>query len=229
MERIIQGGKRMFAIGHFALGYLTGKAIAKPLHIPLNMTLLLTASVIPDVDLLLRFVHHRGPTHSLITIAVLMIPFLLYYRKAALPYAVALASHSMIGDLIGGTQLLWPLSTRFYGALDIDVKGSFTVTLELILFIISLALMLKTRDLKRITTSNYRTLLLLPLGATIGPLLSVGRGPEYALPTPLIIPSLFYIAIFTYTLVIDPSKKSASEIKKRETEELTQAIDEMKN
>ncbi len=126
----------MFAIGHFALGYLTGKAIAKPLHIQLNMTLLLTASVIPDVDLLLRFLDHRGPTHSLITIAILMTPFLIYYRKTALPYAVALASHSMIGDLIGGTQLLWPLSTREYGALDVYVSGSFSVTLELILFII---------------------------------------------------------------------------------------------
>src|SRR4030042_300438 len=102
----------MYAIGHFALGYLTGKAIAKPLHIQLNMTLLLTASVIPDVDLLLRFLDHRGPTHSLITIAILITPFLIYYGKAAIPYAVALASHSMIGDIIGGTQLLWPLSTR---------------------------------------------------------------------------------------------------------------------
>ena len=192
----------MFAIGHFALGYLTGKAFAKQLKIPLNMPLLLAASVIPDVDLLLRFLDHRGPTHSLITIAVLMIPFLLYYGKAAIPYAVALASHSMIGDLIGGTQLFWPLSTRLYGAVTLDVKGSFTVTLELILFTISLALMLKTRDLQRITTSNYRTVLLLPFGATIGPLLAVGRGPEYALPTLLIIPSLFYLSIFTYSMII---------------------------
>jgi len=192
----------MFAIGHFALGYLTGKAFAKQLNIPLNMTLLLTASVIPDVDLLLRFLDHRGPTHSLITIAVLMIPFLLYYGKAAIPYAVALASHSMIGDLIGGTQLFWPLSTRLYGAVTLDVKGSFTVTLELILFIISLALMLKTRDLQRITTSNYRTVLLLPFGATIGPLLAVGRGPENALPSLLIIPSLFYLTVFAYSMVM---------------------------
>jgi len=192
----------MFAIGHFALGYLTGKAIAKPLHIPLNMTLLLTASVIPDVDLLLRFLDHRGPTHSLITIAFLMTPFLIYYRKKAIPYAVALASHSMIGDLIGGTQLLWPLSTREYGALHMYVSGSFSVIMELTLFIISLALMLKTRDLQRITTSKYRILLLLPFGATLGPLISVGRGPEYALPSLLIIPSLFYLAIFAYSMVM---------------------------
>jgi len=74
--------------------------------------------------------------------------------------------------------------------------------LELILFIISLALMLKTRDLQRITTSNYRIVLLLPFGATIGPLLAVGRGPEYALPSLLIIPSLFYLAVFAHAMII---------------------------
>lgn len=191
----------MFAIGHFALGYLTGKAFATPLNIPLNMPLLLTASVIPDIDLLLRFLEHRGPTHSLITIAALMIPFLIYYRKAAIPYAVALASHSMIGDLIGGTQLFWPLSTELYGALDMDVGSPFTSTLELILFLVSIALMIKTRDLQKIFTGNYRMVLILPFGAVLGPMLAVGRGPEYALPSLLIIPSLFYLAIFAYSMV----------------------------
>ena len=205
----------MFAIGHFAIGYLAGKAFARQLKIPLNMALLLTASVIPDADLLLRFLDHRGPTHSLITITVLMIPFLIYFRKAALPYAVALASHSLIGDLIGGAQLFWPLSTREYGALNVYVSGSFSVALELILFLVSLAFMLKTRDLKRITTSNYRIVLLIPFGATIGPLLAVGRGAEYALPSLLIIPSLFYLAIFTYSLLNRPSKTSTSENQKK--------------
>lgn len=166
------------------------------------MPLLLTASVIPDIDLLLRFIEHRGPTHSLITIAALMIPFLIYYRKAAIPYAVALASHSMIGDLIGGTQLFWPLSTRPYGALDIDVGSPFTATLELILFLVSIALMIKTKDLQKISTGNYRMVLLLPFGAVLGPMLAVGRGPEYALPTLLIIPSLFYLALFAYSMVV---------------------------
>jgi membrane-bound metal-dependent hydrolase YbcI (DUF457 family) len=197
----------MFAIGHFAIGYLTAKPLAMKLRIPLNMPLLLTASVIPDVDLLLRFLEHRGPTHSLITIAALMIPFLFYYRKAAIPYAVALASHSMIGDLIGGTQLLWPFSRELYGALEMDVGSPFTATLELTLFLISTALMLKTRDLQRISTGKYRMVLLLPFGAVLGPMLAVGRGPEYAIPSLLIIPSLFYLAIFAYSLVVRPPNR----------------------
>jgi membrane-bound metal-dependent hydrolase YbcI (DUF457 family) len=99
----------LFAIGHFAIGYLAGKASARILKVQLNMPLMFTASVIPDIDLLPRFLHHRGPTHSLITIIALTVPFLMLYRKTAVPYSVALASHSLIGDFFtGGTQLFWP-------------------------------------------------------------------------------------------------------------------------
>jgi len=197
----------MFAIGHFAIGYLTGKASAKAFKIPVNMPLILTASVIPDFDLLLRFLEHRGPTHSLITMAALLTPFLIYYGKAAVPYSAALASHSLMGDLIGGTQLLWPLSTQQYGALDIDVASPFTSTLELALFFISIAIMFKAGDLRKIFTDNYRTTLLLPFGAVLGPMLAVGRGPEYALPLLLVIPSLFYLALFAYSMIVRKPKK----------------------
>ena len=197
----------MFAIGHFAIGYLAGKASAKTLGIPVNMPLLLTASVIPDVDLLLRFLDHRGPTHSLITMAVLLIPFLIYYRKAAVPYSVALASHSLIGDLTGGTQLFWPLSTRDFSAIDIDVASPLNATLELTLFIISIALMLKTGDLRKILTDNYRITLILPFGAVLGPMLAAGRGVEYTLPPLLVVPSLFYLAMFAYSMIVRLRKR----------------------
>ena len=192
----------MFAIGHFAIGYLTGKASAKTLNIQLNMPLLLTASVIPDVDLFLRFIHHRGPTHSLITIIALTVPFLIYYRKAAVPYAVALASHSLIGDFFtDGTQLFWPLSTEMIGVLNIDVYSLTNSLLELTLFIVSIALMFKTGDLRKIARDKYKIALLLPFGAILGPMLAVGRGSEYALPLLLVIPSLFYLALFTYSIL----------------------------
>ena len=191
----------MFAIGHFAIGYLTGKASAKTLNVQLNMPLLLTASVIPDVDLFLRFIHHRGPTHSLITIIALTVPFLIYYRKTAVPYFIALASHSLIGDfLTDGTQLFWPLSTEMIGVLNIDVYSLTNSLLELTLFIVSIALMFKTGDLRKIARDKYKIALLLPFGAILGPMLAVGRGSEYALPLLLVIPSLFYLALFTYSI-----------------------------
>jgi membrane-bound metal-dependent hydrolase YbcI (DUF457 family) len=198
----------LFAIGHFAIGYLTGKASAKTLNVQLNMPLLLTASVIPDVDLLLRFIHHRGPTHSLITIIALTLPFLIYYRKTALPYAVALASHSLIGDFFtGGTQLFWPLSTEMIGALNIDVNSLTNSLLELTLFIVSIAVMFKAGDLRKIASDKYKLALLLPFGAVLGPMLAVGRGQEYALPLLLVIPSLFYLALFAYSMLVGKPKK----------------------
>ena len=198
----------MFAIGHFAIGYLTGKASAKTLNVQLNMPLLLTASVIPDIDLLLRFIHHRGPTHSIITIIALTIPFLIYYRITAVQYAVALASHSLIGDFFtGGVQLFWPLSTEMIGALNIDVNSLTNSLLELALFIVSIAVMFKTGDLRKITSDKYKLALLLPFGAVIGPMLAVGRGQEYALPLLLVIPSLFYLALFAYSMLVGKRRR----------------------
>jgi len=51
----------MFAIGHFALGYIFGKGTSKLAKVALNLPLLLATSVLPDVDLLFRFLTHRGP------------------------------------------------------------------------------------------------------------------------------------------------------------------------
>jgi len=198
----------LFAIGHFAIGYLTEKASAKTLKVQLNMPLLLAASVIPDIDLLLRFIEHRGPTHSLVTIIALTVPFLIYYRKAAIPYTVALASHSLIGDLFtGGTQLFWPLSTEWVGALNIDVNSLTNSLLELTLFLISIAIMFKTGDLRKIAKDKHKVALLLPFGAVIGPMLAAGRGAEYALPILLVIPSLFCLALFAYSMLVDRLRK----------------------
>jgi membrane-bound metal-dependent hydrolase YbcI (DUF457 family) len=198
----------MFAVGHFAIGYLTGKAVAKKLAIPINLPLLLTASIIPDIDLLLIFLHHRGPTHSLITMLVIAAPFLYYYGRTALPYITALASHSLIGDFIGGTQLFWPLSPEWIGALHLNTGGSISVALEISFFLIALPIMIKTGDLQKITTDKYRPILLIPFVATLGPMLKLGRGFEYALPSLLIIPSLFYLALLAYSIIIQHPRRT---------------------
>ncbi len=193
----------MFAIGHIAIGYLTGKASAAKLRVQLNMPLLLAASVAPDVDLLLRFLSHRGPTHSLITVIALTIPFLIVFKKTAVPYSIALASHSLIGDFFtGGTQLFWPLSAESYGALDIKVDSLTDAILELALFCISTAIMLRAGDFRKIVKDKYKIALLLPFGAVLGPMLSAGRGSESMLPPLLLLPSLFYLVLFVYSMVV---------------------------
>ena len=45
-------------------------------------------------------------------------------------------------------------------------------------------------------------LAVIPLGATLGPLFALERGQEAALPLLLVIPSIFYLALFAYSIII---------------------------
>ncbi len=196
----------MFAVGHFALGYLTGKGSSKLLGTQVSLPLLLVASIIPDIDLALDIVNptvfmHRGPLHSIITFTLFMIPFFVIYRKKALPYYIALLSHSLLGDLFtGGIEMLWPISTQWFGD-GVQVYSLPSITAELILFAIGLAVMLRTKDLQSLWKPRLTNLLLIvPLGAIIGPILQLGAKPEGSAPALLVIPSLFWAAVFSYSL-----------------------------
>ena len=192
------------------MGYILGKTSSKLAKVKVNMPLLFAASVLPDVDLLLRFVMHRGPTHSFITITVLMIPFFVVYGKKAIPYYVAILSHILIGDFFtGGVELFWPLSHNLFGALNFDVTSIPIAITELVLFLATLPFMYKLGDLKTLLKpNNYSWALIIPFGAIIGPLItltrlvSLGRGQENALPAILVIPSVFYIGLFVYSLLV---------------------------
>jgi membrane-bound metal-dependent hydrolase YbcI (DUF457 family) len=194
-----------FAIGHFALGYLTGKASSKLFKVNVNLPLLLATSVLPDIDLLLRFLMHRGPTHSFVIITVLMIPFFAFYRKQAIPYYAALLSHVLIGDFFtGGIQLFWPFSQGLFGTLNLEVTGLASVSAELLLLALALSVMYKLSDLQSFSKPhNKNWILIIPLGATVGPLLGFGRGTESALPVLLVIPSLSFVGLFVYSMIIE--------------------------
>ena len=137
----------MFAVGHMAIAYLLGKGSSKALHVGLNIPILLVLSILPDIDIVFDFLTgaqiHRGPTHSLVFAVLLFIPIFLYYRKRAVPYFLALISHSVIADyFIGGQlQLLWPLSRARFGAYQlgfprIDILDNINIILEVSLFIV---------------------------------------------------------------------------------------------
>jgi membrane-bound metal-dependent hydrolase YbcI (DUF457 family) len=194
----------MFAIGHFALGYIFGKGTSKLAKVALNLPLLLATSVLPDVDLLFRFLTHRGPTHSIITIFILMIPFFIIYRKQALPYFAAMLTHILIGDFFtGGVMLFWPLSHDLFGALNFEVTSLTIEVLELVLFLLIVPIMYKMGDLQTLLKPNNKNwALIIPLGSVIGPMIWLGRGSEGSLPALLILPSLFYVALFTYSLYV---------------------------
>ena len=137
--------------------------------------------------------------------ALLMIPFLVVYRKQAIPYYAALLSHGLIGDFFtGGVELFWPLSQGWFGALNINVTSLTNVITELVLFFLTLSIMYKLGDLQTLLKPhNKNWALIIPLGAVLGPLLSVGRGQEYTLPTLLAVPSLFYMGLFAYSMFVE--------------------------
>ena len=131
-----------------------------------------------------------------------MVPFFFLYRKSVIPYFVALLSHSLIGDLVvGGVQLFWPLSTMWVGVFNISVTSSVNGYLEFILFIVSLGVLIKTGDLRRMGESRKKLVLFLPFMTVLAPLLGLGLGFEYAIPSLLIIPSLFWLSLFIYSVI----------------------------
>jgi len=137
-----------------------------------------------------------------------MIPFFVVYRKKAIPYYAAMLSHILIGDFFtGGIEVLWPLSKNMFGAINFEVNSLPIALTELILFLFTLPFMYKLGDLKDLLKPNSKSWTqIIPLGSIIGPLVtltisvSLGQSQENTLPALLVIPSLIYIGIFTYSL-----------------------------
>ncbi len=198
----------MFAIGHFALGYLTGKGSSKVTKTKLNLPLLLAISVIPDVDLVLQAINdrifmHRGMTHSIITLTVLMIPIFLLYRKQAIPYFFALLSHPLIGDLpTGGIEMLWPISQHWFGNSIMPVGGLADIAAESLLFVVATLLMFKSGELKDLLRSNTGNFwLVIAFGAVLGPMLEITQQSDAALPLLLAPESIFWLVLFAYSII----------------------------
>ena len=189
-----------------ALAYLLSKGSARLFKVNFNIPLVLTLSIIPDIDLIfqffLRIPLHRGPTHSLISAILVFIPFFLVYRQKAVPYFVALASHSLIGDFfIGGQiQLLWPLTTNEYGFRGIRILDPVNIALEFTLFTIALIVMLKTRDILRFfRNSKLNLILTIPIFTVLLP--TFVSYPLYV-PFLLMVPHLFYLLLFSISVLI---------------------------
>jgi membrane-bound metal-dependent hydrolase YbcI (DUF457 family) len=68
------------------LAYLLGRGSAKLLDLRVNVPLVLAPSIIPDADILVPFMTHRGVTHSIIVTLIVFIPMLALWRKKAVPY-----------------------------------------------------------------------------------------------------------------------------------------------
>ena len=189
-------------MGHFALGYIISKATVKITETKLNIPLVITLSVIPDIDILIPFLEHRGPAHSIITLFMVFIPIFAIYRKKAIPYFLALIQHPLIGDYITGgrIQLLWPLTTQYYG-MEICIKSQTNITLEWIVFLTSIIIMLKAKDTVTFFQPHKSNLILVIPTFTV--LLPTFLSFPLNVPAWLIPPHLAYISIFSASIIID--------------------------
>lgn len=131
----------MMPLGHFAVSYFTVNLLQLFVDEDYNIFLIWFISILPDFDIVLSsLIIHRGPTHSIISMIVLFIPFYLYYKRG-FNYFVALLSHSLIGDFFTfyGIQLFWPLNKRWYVASQkyLLPKGSFNLLkIEIVFFVL---------------------------------------------------------------------------------------------
>ena len=108
----------MYPLGHFAISYFLVNILKRFNKEEYNLPAVLITSILPDIDIIFhRYIVHRGPTHSIITMTLTFIPVYLYFHKGT-PYYVSLLSHSLIGDYFTayGTQLFWPVTNNWYRA-----------------------------------------------------------------------------------------------------------------
>jgi len=191
----------MYAVGHLALGYLSGKTSSKILNVNVNIPLLFLVSVLPDIDLLIHGLEHRGPLHSVIFFCLLFLPTFILFGKRAIVYFVALIQHILVGDyLTGGVQLLWPITTNWYG-LGIAITSLTNIFIEWVLFLASITIMFKTKDAWLLFQQHPSNMILSIPVLTV--LLPAFLSFPLHVPLGLIIPHLVYLVFFTLSIVID--------------------------
>jgi len=192
----------LFAVGHLSLGYLLGKASSRVLAVSINVPLILTVSIIPDIDLLFKpLIQHRGPTHSIVVLLIIFLPLFAVYRKRAVPYFLSIASHPLIGDFfIGGNiKLLWPLSNEAFG-LSISIMSPTNLALEWLLFSAYMVVMLKVQDMRQFLQPHISNLLLVIPVSTI--LLPAILGIPLVVPIWLEPPHLVFMILFAAALAV---------------------------
>ncbi|MDR2202731.1 MAG: metal-dependent hydrolase [Nitrososphaerota archaeon] len=206
----------MLAVGHISLAYILGKISSKTLKVNPSIPLLMTLSILPDIDIaigtLIGSTIHRGPTHSILFALIVFTPIFIIYKKRAIPYFIAYISHFLIGDFfVGGhLQLLWPLTTSTFGLHDagfmyIGINDPINITTELLLFTLTVILIAKTRDYRKFLKNNDKKNLILIIPITTV-LLPNFIGYPFSMPIFSALPimgiaHLFYFILFTIPIL----------------------------
>ena len=103
----------MFPLAHFALAFFMAEIAKIFTKNEYNLLWVWFVSLLPDIDFLIPFITHRGPTHSVTVYMFITIVILIVFRKG-FAYLGAWGSH-LIGDYFTdyGCQLFWPVLPYF--------------------------------------------------------------------------------------------------------------------
>jgi hypothetical protein len=185
-----------------AFGYLSSKTSSGLLKTRLNIPLILTLSVLPDIDILFPFIEHRGPTHSVITAIVAFTPFFMIYHKQAVPYFIAYIQHGVVGDFLAGgrVQLLWPLTRAFFGT-NYDIRSLSNVTMEWIMFVLAMLLLVALKDYRTFFKAHQMNLILIVPTFTV--LLPTVLNFPMNVPSLLVPPHVFYLILFAAAIFLE--------------------------
>jgi membrane-bound metal-dependent hydrolase YbcI (DUF457 family) len=143
----------MFFVGHISIAFVLIYVIKR--KFPTNnfsISFALFLSILPDIDIIFRFVGfdigHRSITHSFILIAIVIFVLLITYKKRSLViYSVAYLSHIIIGDaIVGPLDIVYPFG-HLYLSSGIDFKTSSHLIIESFL-VISMAIIIVGQYLK---------------------------------------------------------------------------------
>ncbi len=191
----------MYAVGHMSLGYILAFTTSKALRAKMNIPIVLLVSVLPDIDILIPQLQHRGPAHSMIIATIIFAPVFAIYAKRAAPYYVAFIQHSLVGDYFTGgqMQLLWPLSRQYYG-LEISIKSATNMTVEWTAFAVALIVMARAGDLASFFKPRHSNLILaIPTSTVLLPTLL-----SFPLDVPIVLvpPHILFILVFSASVVI---------------------------
>lgn len=181
----------MYSLGHLAIGYLVAKFFGRNHEI--DIPIVLSASLLPDLDIIIPNIPHRGPTHSIVVAFLLLVPVFYYWKTNIFIYYSAYASH-IVADLVAGSvngrsQLLWPYIDRWIILYPKLIMGSDKeAAVEITILIIAMMVLWITKDYKKlIRYKNTNFLLFFPCAVV---LMSFLLGYYYG---DSMIPSLFNI------------------------------------
>jgi membrane-bound metal-dependent hydrolase YbcI (DUF457 family) len=163
----------MLAPGHLAISYFITKIISYSTKTKPDLKIIWILALLPDIDLLIPGIPHRGQTHSVLLQLALFLPIIIYYGRSTLPYLFALLSHSLIGDIVSYSKIMlfWPLDSGWYSVTIPWRYNAYVYYLEAAIFIPFVFFFIQQKDYQRLYNDKSHNLLtLIPATAIIIPI-----------------------------------------------------------